>query len=121
MRRTIRTVVLIAVVSVAVLGVETGRADEGVTTTVGNRFSQTSTPLTNEQGTFEAVFTHRFNQAVKDAGGSTLWGLDRGPVRRWRLRRRRHGPEHEDRLQPDPRMGPLPGEIVARVVVRTGH
>jgi hypothetical protein len=78
MRKTIRTVVLLAVVSVAVLGVEAGRADEGVTTTVGNRFSQTSTPLTNEQGTFEAVFTHRFNQAVKDAGGSTLWGLDSG-------------------------------------------
>jgi Membrane bound beta barrel domain (DUF5777) len=78
MRKTIRTVVLIAVVSVAVLRVETGRADEGVTTTVGNRFSQTSTPRTNEQGTFEAVFTHRFNQAVKDAGGSTLWGLDSG-------------------------------------------
>jgi hypothetical protein len=35
MRRTIRTVVLIAVVSVAVLRVETGHADEGVTTTVG--------------------------------------------------------------------------------------
>jgi hypothetical protein len=35
MRRTIRTIVLLAVVSVAVLGVETGRADEGVTTTVG--------------------------------------------------------------------------------------
>ena len=35
MRRTIRAVVFIAVVSVAVLGVETGRADEGVTTTVG--------------------------------------------------------------------------------------
>lgn len=78
MRKTIRTVVLIAVASVAVLGVETGRADEGVTTTVGNRFSQTSTPLTNEQGMFEAVFTHRFNQAVKDTGGGTLWGLDSG-------------------------------------------
>lgn len=78
MRKTIRTVVLIAVASVSMLGVEKGRADEGVTTTVGNRFSQTSTPLTNEQGMFEAVFTHRFNQAVKDAGGSTLWGLDSG-------------------------------------------
>ena len=78
MGKTIRTVALTAVASVAGLGVETGRADEGVTTTVGNRFSQTSTPLTNEQGTFEAVFTHRFNQAVKDAGGGTLWGLDSG-------------------------------------------
>jgi Membrane bound beta barrel domain (DUF5777) len=78
MRKTIRRVVLIAVISVAALGVETGRADEGVTTTVFNRFSQTSTPLTNAQGTFEAVFTHRFNQAVKDAGGSSLWGLDSG-------------------------------------------
>lgn len=49
MRTTIRTAVLIALFLVAVLGVETGRVDEGVTTTVGNRFSQTSTPLTNEQ------------------------------------------------------------------------
>jgi Membrane bound beta barrel domain (DUF5777) len=73
-----RKVVFIAVLSVAVLGIEKARADEGVTTTVGNRFSQTSTPLTNAQGTFEAVFTHRFNQAVKDAGGGTLWGLDSG-------------------------------------------
>jgi hypothetical protein len=78
MGKTIRRVVLIAVLSVTVLSIETGRADEGVTTTVGNRFSQTSTPLTNEQGMFEAVFTHRFNQAVKDAGGGTLWGLDSG-------------------------------------------
>ena len=67
MRKTIRTVVLVAVPLVAALGVETGRADEGITTTVYNRFSQTSTPLTNPQGTFEAVFTHRFNQAAKDA------------------------------------------------------
>ena len=54
------------------------RADEGVATGVGNRFSQTSTPLTNDKGTLEWVFTHRFNQNVKDAGGSSLGGLDSG-------------------------------------------
>ncbi len=47
-------------------------------TTIGNRFSQTSTPLVNEKGMFEAVFTHRFNQNVKDAGGGSLFGLDSG-------------------------------------------
>ncbi len=78
MRKAIRTVALVAVVSAFVLGAGEGRGDEGVTTTLGNRFSQTSTPLTNERGKFEAVFTHRFNQAVKDAGGSSLWGLDSG-------------------------------------------
>jgi|GEM_PF-1068355 len=76
--RSSRRVVFIAVLSVAVLGIEKTRADEDVTTTVSDRFSQTSTPLTNDQGTFEAVFTHRFNQAAKDAGGGTLWGLDSG-------------------------------------------
>lgn len=69
---------VVAAVSIAVLGAGTGRADEGVTTTVSDRFAQTSTPLTNDQGTFEAIFTHRFNQAAKDAGGGTLWGLDSG-------------------------------------------
>jgi len=54
------------------------RGDEGVTTGVGTRFSQTSTPLTNDKGALEWVFTHRFNQNVKDEGGSTLWGLDSG-------------------------------------------
>ena len=69
---------VIHAVSIAVFGAGAVRADEGVATTLSDRFSQTSTPLTNEQGTFEAVFTHRFNQAVKDAGGGTLWGLDSG-------------------------------------------
>jgi hypothetical protein len=50
----------------------------GVATTVGNHFVQTSTPLTNERGTFEAYITHRFNQDAKDAGGGSLWGLDSG-------------------------------------------
>ncbi len=54
------------------------RDDEGVATGVGTRFSQTSTPLTNDQGTLEWVFTHRFNQNVKDAGGGSLGGLDSG-------------------------------------------
>jgi hypothetical protein len=48
----------------------------GVATDVGNRFINTSTPLTNDPGVFEIVITHRFNQAVKDGGGSNLWGLD---------------------------------------------
>lgn len=56
----------------------TARADDGVATGVGNRFSQTSTPLTNDKGTLEWFFTHRFNQNVKDAGGGSLGGLDSG-------------------------------------------
>ena len=50
----------------------------GVTTTVGNHFVQTATPLTNEKGTFEAYITHRFNEDAKGAGGGSLWGLDSG-------------------------------------------
>ncbi len=50
----------------------------GVATTLANRFSQTATPLVNEKGTFEAIFTHRFNQDAKDSGGGALWGLDSG-------------------------------------------
>jgi hypothetical protein len=75
---TTRAAVLVGLSWIFVLGATTGRADEGVTTTVGNRFSQTSSPLTNARGLFEAVFTHRFNQAAKDAGGGSLWGLDSG-------------------------------------------
>lgn len=52
--------------------------DDGVSTGLGNRFSQTSTPLTNDRGTLEWVFTHRFNQDIKDAGGSSLGGVDSG-------------------------------------------
>lgn len=48
----------------------------GVATDVGNRFINIYTPLVNDPGTFEAIITHRFNQAVKDGGGSNLWGLD---------------------------------------------
>jgi hypothetical protein len=48
----------------------------GVATDVGNRFINTNTPLTNDPGIFEIVITHRFNQAVKDAAGNNLWGLD---------------------------------------------
>jgi Membrane bound beta barrel domain (DUF5777) len=48
----------------------------GVATDVGNRFINTNTPLTNDPGVFEVVITHRFVQAVKDGGGSNLWGLD---------------------------------------------
>jgi len=57
---------------------DSARADEGIASGVGNRFSQTSTPLTNEAGSLEWAFTHRFNQNVKDAGGSSLGGLDSG-------------------------------------------
>src|SRR5512140_672434 len=49
---------------------------KGVATDVGNRFINTNTPLTNDQGVFEIVITHRFDQPVKDAAGSNLWGLD---------------------------------------------
>lgn len=48
----------------------------GVATDVGNRFINTNTPLTNDPGVLEVVITHRFVQAVRDSGGSGLWGLD---------------------------------------------
>jgi hypothetical protein len=48
----------------------------GLATDVGNRFINLNTPLVNDSGTFEVVITHRFNQSVKDASGSSLWGLD---------------------------------------------
>jgi len=54
-------------------------AQEGIkdiATDLGNRFINTNTPLTNDPGVFEIVITHRFNQPVKDGGGSNLWGLD---------------------------------------------
>ena len=65
----------------AVLGVlsASAAAQEGVkdvATDVGNRFINTNTPLTNDQGVGEAVITHRFDEAVIDSGGSSLWGLD---------------------------------------------
>jgi hypothetical protein len=53
---------------------------EGVATGLGNRFIQMNTPLTNDKGVFEAIITHRFNQAVKDAGSGGFWGLDGGAV-----------------------------------------
>jgi hypothetical protein len=49
---------------------------KGVATNVGNRFINTNTPLTNDQGVGEVVITHRFDSAVIDSGGSSLWGLD---------------------------------------------
>ncbi|HQQ78286.1 MAG TPA: DUF5777 family beta-barrel protein [Thermoanaerobaculia bacterium] len=68
-----------AAVLAAIAGTPAAAQDApGFPTTVGNRFSQTSTPLVNDKGTFEAVFTHRFNQNVKDAGGDSLFGLDSG-------------------------------------------
>lgn len=49
---------------------------KGVATGVGNRFINMSTPLANDQGVAEIVITHRFDEAVIDSGGSSLWGLD---------------------------------------------
>lgn len=49
---------------------------KGVATNVGNRFVNTYTPFTNDKGVAEAVITHRFEAAVIDSGGSSLWGLD---------------------------------------------
>ena len=49
---------------------------KGVATDVGNRFINTYTPLTNDRGVAEVVITHRFDSAVIDSGGSSLWGLD---------------------------------------------
>lgn len=44
----------------------------------GTRFLQTHSPLVNAPGVLEAMFQHRFNQAVIDAGGDNLFGLDSG-------------------------------------------
>jgi hypothetical protein len=44
----------------------------------GDSFLQTSSPLVNEKGLLEAVFQHRFNQPVNQAGGTDLYGLDSG-------------------------------------------
>jgi hypothetical protein len=44
----------------------------------GVRFLQTASPLVNEKGILEAVFTHRFNEPVNQAGGNELFGLDSG-------------------------------------------
>jgi hypothetical protein len=44
----------------------------------GDRFLQTSSPLANDQGLFQVLFTHRFNQPVNEAGGNNLGGLDSG-------------------------------------------
>lgn len=49
---------------------------KGVATNVGNRFVNTYTPLTNDPGVAEIIITHRFDAAVIDSGGSSLWGLD---------------------------------------------
>ncbi len=69
-----------AAVAAAVLCLSTAAAaQEGVkdvATNVGNRFVNTYSPLTNDKGVAEAVITHRFDEAVIDSGGSSLWGLD---------------------------------------------
>lgn len=44
----------------------------------GARFLQTASPLVNEKGLLEAVFTHRFNEPVNRSGGNGLFGLDSG-------------------------------------------
>ena len=44
----------------------------------GDRFLQTASPLANEKGLLQALFTHRFNQPVNEAGGNNLFGLDSG-------------------------------------------
>ncbi|MGZ6970064.1 MAG: DUF5777 family beta-barrel protein, partial [Thermoanaerobaculia bacterium] len=74
--RPVRLAVLGIVI--ALVAVRPSHADDGVATGVGNRFSQTSTPFTNDKGELEWSFTHRFNQAVINAGGGSLWGLDSG-------------------------------------------
>jgi hypothetical protein len=42
------------------------------------RFLQTHSPLVNDAGILETLFTHRFNQPVNQAGGTDLFGLDNG-------------------------------------------
>lgn len=44
----------------------------------GDRFLQTASPLVNDQGILQTIFTHRFNQPVIEAGGNNLGGLDSG-------------------------------------------
>jgi hypothetical protein len=44
----------------------------------GMRFLQAHSPLVNEKGILETLFTHRFNQPVNEAGGNDLFGLDNG-------------------------------------------
>lgn len=44
----------------------------------GDRFLQTESPLANDRGLFQVLFTHRFNQPVNQAGGNNLFGLDSG-------------------------------------------
>lgn len=69
----------VAAVTIVFSLASTAAAQEGVkdvATDVGNRFINTNTPLTNDPGVFEAVITHRFDAAVIDSGGSSLWGLD---------------------------------------------
>ena len=78
--RGIRAAAALAAAGLVFFGAAPAVAEDapGVATTVGNHFVQTSTPLTNEKGAFEAYITHRFNQNVKDAGGGSLFGLDSG-------------------------------------------
>ncbi|MFN7989675.1 MAG: DUF5777 family beta-barrel protein [Thermoanaerobaculia bacterium] len=44
----------------------------------GDRFLQAPSPLVNDEGLFQVLFTHRFNQPVNEAGGNNLFGLDSG-------------------------------------------
>ncbi|MCL4807769.1 MAG: hypothetical protein KJ062_08225 [Thermoanaerobaculia bacterium] len=44
----------------------------------GTLFLQTHSPLVNDAGILETLFTHRFNQPVNEAGGTDLFGLDNG-------------------------------------------
>lgn len=75
-----RLPVIVAVLTLAVPSARLAAQEgvEGVATGLGNRFIQFNTPLTNDRGVFEAIFMHRFNEAVKDAGASGAWGLDSG-------------------------------------------
>jgi len=43
-----------------------------------DRFLQSTSPLVNEKGILQAIFTHRFNEPVNSAGGNALFGLDSG-------------------------------------------
>ena len=52
--------------------------EEGVATSLGTHFVTTNTPLVNDKGVFEAVFTHRFVTPVREAGGQRAFGLDSG-------------------------------------------
>lgn len=74
LKRTLAAVALASAAALPLAAQEKTDWDPGY----GDRFLQTSSPLANEQGLFQVLFSHRFNQPVNQAGGNELGGLDSG-------------------------------------------